>query len=439
MNAIRINDTDVYEDVDVGDKDIDALTTCIQMCARDIDPQVLVISQMPIRLRTTQTVFTETFQSLTCLVLHHALDNDGIGAAVQQQGLMAVLTAMPNLIQLYAYIIDAHAEDDEEKAGVFDSILRLLPPLKDLELRYIVVGDPTVNISVSSTCLERLAMFVPADHIITNFLRECSEIIEPVLDVDGCLLDIENITIIAQKFPNLRHLELDWTAFIMSDARCLNFKHLQTLRLINSEFWNLSHVVDPLCHSPQLKALDLSASPIPDEEIVFIPSEAEEPFDENCFISLSKHYPDLSLRNISSLFQVLPSMLLAMTKHLISLQILIMQNCCLDMIQFSSEEKKTLNQYISKRENLRLGLTSLLLVKNMQIDDGEELYLTVKYIMGLDGVLMRRDIGSKGSVWSRVTSGSHEWHQAVGSRMFHLDSSWPVMDMIRRNTPRNSQ
>ena len=211
------------------------------------------------------------------------------------------------------------------------------------------------------------------------------------------------------------------------------------LRSSHNRPWNLSHVVDPLRHSPQLKALDLSASPIPHEEIVFIPSEAEEPFDENCFISLSKHYPYLSLLNISSLFQVLPSMLLAMTKHPANLQILIMQSCSLDMIQFSSEKKKTLNQYISKRENSRLGLTSLLGVENMQIDYGEELYLTVKYIMGLDGVLMRRDIGSKGSGWSQVTSGSHEWHQAVGSRMFHLDSSWPVMDMIRRNTPRNSQ
>ena len=66
-------------------------------------------------------------------------------------------------------------------------------------------------------------------------------------------------------------------------------------------------------------------------------------------------------------------------------------------------------------------------VEKMQIDDGEEL-------MGLVGVPMRRDIGSKGSGWSQVTSGSHEWHQAVGSRMFHLDSSWPVMDMMRRNT-----
>ena len=218
-------------------KTFDALTTCIQMCARDIDPQVLVISQMPIRLRTTQTVFTETFQSLTCLVLHHALDNDGIGAATQQEALLAVLTAMPNLTQLYAYIVDAHVEDDEEKAGVFDSILCSLPVLKDLELRYIVVGDPAVHISVSSTCLERLAMFVPADQIITIFLGECSEIIEPVLDINGCPIDIENITIIAQKFPNLRHLELDWSAFIMSDARCLNscpgFKHMQTLRLIN--------------------------------------------------------------------------------------------------------------------------------------------------------------------------------------------------------------
>ena len=127
MNAIRINDTDVYEDDDVGDKDINALMTCIQMCARDIDPQVLVISQMPIRLRTTQTVFTETFQSLTCLPLHHALDNDGIGAAVQQEALLAVWTAMPSLTQLYAYLVDAHVEDDEEKAGVFDSILCSLP------------------------------------------------------------------------------------------------------------------------------------------------------------------------------------------------------------------------------------------------------------------------------------------------------------------------
>ena len=171
-----------------------------------------------------------------------------------------------------------------------------------------------------------------------------------MLDINGCPIGIENITIIAQKFSNLHHLEMDCSASIMSDARCLNscpgFKHLQTLRLINSEFWNLSHVVDPLRYSPHLKALDFSTSPIPLEEIVFIPSEAEELFDENCFISLSKHYPDLSLLNISSLFQVLPSMLLAMTKHLISLQILIMQNCCLDMIQFSSEEKKTLNQYI---------------------------------------------------------------------------------------------
>ena len=184
-------------------------------------------------------------------------------------------------------------------------------------------------------------MFVPADQIITIFLGECSEIIEPVLDINGCPIDIENITIIAQKFPNLRHLELDWSALIMSDARCLNscpgFKHLQTLRLINSEFWNLSHVVDPLRHSPQLKALD--------KEIVFIPSEAEEPFDENCFISLSKHYPELSLLNISSLFQVLPSTLLAMTKHLISLQILIMQSYCLDVTRFRHKQKTKLETW----------------------------------------------------------------------------------------------
>ena len=79
-------------------------------------------------------------------------------------------------------------------------------------------------------------------------------------------------------------------------------------------------------------------------------------------------------------------------------------------------------------------------VENMQID-GEELYSTVKYmyIMGLDEVLMKRDNGSKDSGWSQVKSGLHEWHQAVGSRVFHPDSCWPVMDLIRRNTPHISQ
>ena len=45
MNIIRINDTDVYEDDDdVGDKDTDALTTCMQMCAHDIEPGACYIT-----------------------------------------------------------------------------------------------------------------------------------------------------------------------------------------------------------------------------------------------------------------------------------------------------------------------------------------------------------------------------------------------------------
>ena len=104
MNIIRINDTDVYED-DVCDKNIDALATCMRKCTHDIDPQVLVISQMPVRLRTTQTVFSEKFQSLTCLVLRHNLKIEGRIAAVEQQTFVAVLKAMPNLTQLFAYII----------------------------------------------------------------------------------------------------------------------------------------------------------------------------------------------------------------------------------------------------------------------------------------------------------------------------------------------
>ena len=115
-------------------------------------------------------------------------------------------------------------------------------------------------------------------------------------------------------------------------------------------------------------------------------------------------------------------MLLNVTKHLISLQILIMQSCCLDVTWFTHKQET----------NSRPGLTSLLGVENMQID-GEELYSTVKYIMGLDEVLMKRDNGSK------VTSGLHEWHHATGSKMFRLDSCWPVMDLIRRNTPHISQ
>ena len=93
---------------------------------------------------------------------------------------------------------------------------------------------------------------------------------------------------------------------------------------------------------------------------------------------------------------------------------------------------------ISKKQISRPGLTGLLGVENMQID-GEELYSTVKYIMGLDEVLMKRGNGSKDSGWSQVTSGLHEWHHATGSKMFRLDSCWPVMDLIRRNTPHISQ
>ena len=104
VNIIRINDTDVYED-NVCDKDIDALTTCMRKCTHDIDPQVLVISQTPVRLRTTQTVFSGKFRSLTCLVLRHNLKSEGRIAAVEQQAFVAVLKAMPNLTQLFAYII----------------------------------------------------------------------------------------------------------------------------------------------------------------------------------------------------------------------------------------------------------------------------------------------------------------------------------------------
>ena len=97
MNIFRINDTDVYEDDDVCDKGINALTTCMRKCTHDIDPQVHVISQMPVRLRTTQTVFSEKFQSLTCLALRHNLKSEGRIAAVEQQAFVAVLKAMLNL------------------------------------------------------------------------------------------------------------------------------------------------------------------------------------------------------------------------------------------------------------------------------------------------------------------------------------------------------
>ena len=116
---------------------------------------------MPIGIRTTQTVFSEKFQSLTCLPLHHNLESEGHTAAVEKQALVTVLKAMPSLTQLYAYIIDAYVEEDEQTARVFESILTPLPVLKDLQLQYIVVSELSVDVNVTCSCLERLALVLP--------------------------------------------------------------------------------------------------------------------------------------------------------------------------------------------------------------------------------------------------------------------------------------
>lgn len=430
IRALIINSHDECEDLDT---DLELLKSAIDNCSKVIDPKVLIISQMRISLENTVFVFAAQFQSLKCLVLHNDFEDDnGFCPEVTEEGLLSIFKAMPHLQQLHMYIRDSFTE----QVDVFQIACRWLPALKDLELIYIKVGDPFLDVNFPCDNLERLAMVLPSDKIMANYLGGSLKVIDSEPDPLYTSLEFQDSTLLCKNFKNLKHLELTvWQCDIGQTSRhSLLFEALETLRVTESGLGNFSLLVEHfLKRAPKLRALDVSVPTFQELEYTFFPNEMT-PFKENDFLLLAKQCPNLVVLDMSGLLKLLPYMMITIVKHLANLQVLKLQCCWLDMVEFSQEEKTTFYSAISRRQNSKAGLFSILGIDYMEMDGEYILSTPLRYIMGFDGVIKKR-MSLKDDSWCRVRPGSHDWHKALGSRTFHLESSWTTLSLIQQNTP----
>ena len=173
-------------------------------------------------------------------------------AAVEQQAFVALLKAMPNLTQLFAYII-VHTSRRMSKMLVYLSQFWPTPCSKGSSATTHSSRWTVCWCNVSSSCLERLALGLSGNRILTDFLRDREETSSILMGyLEGGSIKIQNITTVAQKFPNLQHLDLDslsyprWWNWCRPISR---LRSLQTLRLMNIEFWHLTPLVNLLRHT----------------------------------------------------------------------------------------------------------------------------------------------------------------------------------------------